>query len=80
MDVAEVIRKQICNEILQQPDLVLEDTTPLIEQGHITSLQAVALVMNLEDEFDIEIDPEDVNEETFSSIESIASLVNSQLA
>ncbi len=74
-----VIRDHILNSILQQPELAINDDTPLIEDGYVTSLQAVELVMFLEEQFGIQIDPEEVNEEEFRSLNTIAGLVQRKL-
>ena len=54
------------------------DDYPLIENGVLTSLQTVELVMFLEDEFDILVEDEELDEENFGSIEAIAGLVASK--
>ena len=51
---------------------------PLIENGVLTSLQTVELVMFMEDKFGIVVEDEELNEETFGSIRSIAELVASK--
>jgi methoxymalonate biosynthesis acyl carrier protein len=48
---------------------------PLIENGVLTSLQAVELVTFLEEGFDIIVEDEEFDEENFGSVEAIASLV-----
>jgi methoxymalonate biosynthesis acyl carrier protein len=50
----------------------------LIEKGVLTSLQTVELVMFMEDRFDIVVEDEELNEETFASIRTIADLVTSK--
>lgn len=47
----------------------------LVSDGIIDSLDIMYLIMELEDAFDIEIDPEDVLSENFESVEAIAALV-----
>ena len=54
------------------------DDYPLIENGVLTSLQTVELVMFMEDRFGIVVEDEELNEETFGSIRSIAELVASK--
>ena len=53
---------------------------PLIENGVLTSLQAVELVTFLEERFDILVEDEEFDEENFGSVEAIASLVASKTA
>ncbi len=51
------------------------DDYPLIENGVLTSLQTVELVIFLEERFDIVVEDEELDEENFGSINSIADLV-----
>lgn len=78
LETREIIREHILKEILQQ-DVPLRDDTPLIEEGYLTSLQAVELVMFLEQRFGIQIDPEEVNEDEFHSLDTITGLVQRKL-
>ena len=52
----------------------------LIEKGVLTSLQTVELVMFMEDRFDIVVEDEELNEESFASVRTIADLVTSKTA
>lgn len=79
MDVKPLLREHILNEILQRTDLDLKDDTPLIEDAYLTSLQAVELVFFIESQFNVEIEPEEVNEEDFYSLDTITGLVESKL-
>ncbi len=56
------------------------DDYPLIENGVLTSLQTVELVMFLEDRFGITVEDEEFSEENFGSIRGIAELVASKTA
>lgn len=49
--------------------------TSLITDGLLDSLDIMNLIMELEGEFDIEIDPEDVLSENFESVDKIISLI-----
>ena len=75
MEVKALIKGHILNEILQRKDLRLDDDTPLIDEGYLASLQAIELVMFLEQRFKIEIGPEEVNVQDFHSLNTIAGLV-----
>jgi acyl carrier protein len=48
---------------------------PIIENGVLTSLQTVELVMFLEDRFGIMVEDEELDEENFGSLNAIAGLV-----
>ena len=56
----------------------VSEDEPLIEMGVLTSLQTVELVMFMEDRFDIVVEDEELNEETFASVRTIADLVTSK--
>src|SRR5687768_18500442 len=53
---------------------------PLIDNGVMTSLQTVELVVFLEDTFGIVVEDEEFDEENFGSVDAIASLVESKAA
>jgi len=53
---------------------------PLIDNGVMTSLQTVELVVFLEDTFGIVVEDEEFDEENFGSVEVIARLVESKAA
>lgn len=70
--------KEQVNKILVQVKKEVEDhlgDTDLISGGILDSLDIMNLIMELEDNFDIEIDPEDVLSENFESVEAIIALV-----
>ena len=50
----------------------------LIEGGYIDSFAIVNLVASLEEEFNIELEAEDIIPENFYSIQSIAMMINSR--
>lgn len=50
----------------------------LIEEGYIDSFAIVNLVVSLEEEFNIELEAEDIIPENFYNIQSIAAMVNSR--
>ena len=56
------------------------DDYALIENGMLTSLQTVELVMFMEERFDIVVEDEELDEENFGSIDAIAGLVESKVA
>ena len=80
MEVKTLIKGHILNEIIQNSDLHIGDDTPLIDEGYLTSLQAVELVMFLEYQFQVEIDPIEVDEENFRDLTSITQLIEGKLA
>lgn len=59
---------------LTTPVETLEDTSDLYHSG-LTSLATVGLMLALEDEFDIEFPDSALSRKTFTSIESIAEVI-----
>ena len=78
--IMSTIDEFIRTQLLQVRDLRLTEDTPLIEHGYITSLQAVELVLFLEERFQIEISPEEVTEEGFKNLRTLTNLVQEKLA
>ena len=78
MDVLATIREYIEKELLGEATTSLQPRTPLLDKGYLTSLQAVELVIFLEQRFSTTIDPEEVTEENFRDLSSIAALVASK--
>lgn len=58
----------------------LSDDYELIENGVLTSLQTVELVMFMEQEFGVTVEDEELNEENFATVRDIAGLVASKSA
>ncbi len=58
----------------------VSDDELLIENGVLTSLQTVELVMFMEDRFGIVVEDDELDEETFATVQSIATLVESKTA
>ena len=75
-DVAPEIREWLKQNVTGGREVA--DDEPLIENGVLTSLQTVELVMFLEERFDIVIEDEEFDEENFGSIEAISELVASK--
>lgn len=56
----------------------ISDDEPLIENGVLTSLQTVELVMFMEERFGITVEDDELEEENFGSVNNIAALVESK--
>jgi len=54
----------------------IDTDTSLIEAGILDSLLMVMIVTFCEEEFQLEIDPEEITEENFESLESIADFLS----
>ncbi|MFN0070589.1 MAG: acyl carrier protein [Chloroflexota bacterium] len=76
MNSLAAIRQFILDEIVRSPKLDLTPTDRLIDSGYLTSLDVVQLIVFLDEELGVTIDPEDVTEEHFQTLESIAALVD----
>ena len=57
----------------------IPEDEPIIENGVLTSLQTVELVMFLEERFGIMVEDEELDEENFGSVYAIAGLVAGKL-
>jgi methoxymalonate biosynthesis acyl carrier protein len=58
----------------------VSEDEPIIENGVLTSLQTVELVMFLEERFGIMVEDEELDEENFGSVNAIAGLVANKTA
>lgn len=57
------------------PDVDFENETALIDDGLIESLDIVAIVTGIMDEFDVEINVDDLMPENFNSLDAIIALI-----
>jgi methoxymalonate biosynthesis acyl carrier protein len=73
VEVAAAIRDWLHENVVG--GRTVSEDYPLIDNGVLTSLHAVELVMFLENEFGVTIDDEEVVETNFGSIRAIAELV-----
>lgn len=78
-DVIEVVKRYILEEFLpgEDPDK-LTPTTPLKSTGILDSIATLKLVMFLEREFDIRIEPHEAGEKHFNTLDAISALVESK--
>lgn len=59
-----------------KPGLPTDPDAELVKSGLLDSVEVMALVMALSEEFDLEITPLDLKEENFHTANAILSLVN----
>lgn len=71
----EALRTYIQNEILNDPDFVIEADQDLLLSETLNSLSVTLLLVHLETVCNVQIPPEDVTLENFSTLESIAGYV-----
>lgn len=67
-------------EILKgiRPDIDFEKEDNLIEDGFLTSFDIVAILAQINDEFDVEIDMTEIDPDDFCSAEAIWKLIQSK--
>jgi acyl carrier protein len=78
-DIIDRLNHFISKELLQSDQKLTADSQ-LIESGILTSLQTIELVGFISAEFGVEIEPEEINEEEFRSLSTIAALVQRKKA
>lgn len=68
-------------EILRDvcPDLDFERETSLIDDGLLESLDIVSIVTGIMDEFDVEINVDDLLPENFNSVDAMLALIERKL-
>ena len=71
------LRTYIQNEILNDPDFVIEADQDLLLSETLNSLSVTMLIVHIETECNVQVPPEDVTLENFSTLESISSYVQS---
>lgn len=79
MTVVNEITEFVKSDLLQGANNDIGPDDALIEDGILTSLQTVELVMFIEDKYGIEIEPELVNEDNFRTLGTVAAIVEGKL-
>lgn len=69
------VRTFLEEQVLQQNSTGLQNDTPLLSTGVLTSLSLVRLVAFLEEEFSVEVPMEEVTGRRFSTVTDVAGLV-----
>ena len=72
--------QQIMNVVFKVcPHVDFENETALIDNGILDSLQIMQLVMTFSEEFNVEIDGDDIIPENFNSLNAICEMVAKKL-
>lgn len=80
MDVKEKLREFIAAELKwDKPAAELTDDYPLLEREVVDSLGIFKIISYVEDEFNIEVEDEELVAENFASIDAISTLVGGKL-
>lgn len=78
--IRDAVRQYIQQEFLAADDpTVLKNTTPLVSSGILDSIATMKLVSFLEERFNIELQPHEVDTDNLDTLDSIATLVQSKL-
>lgn len=74
------IRNYIAEELKwDKPASELSDDYPLLERDVVDSLGIFKIIGFIEDEFDVEVDDEELVPENFETINSIAALISAKV-
>lgn len=73
------MREKILGILLEiNPDIKYEEETRLIDDELLDSFSIIELITNLMDEFEIELDADDIEPENLNSLDAICELVKSR--
>lgn len=75
----DFIRSYICNEIIDDPSVDLENDSDLLMAGYLDSVSVIRLVAQLENQYDVKIPPEDILIENFGTIDSISTYLTNRV-
>ena len=79
MELKQKIRAFIeSNLVVFEDEAEFEDSDNIFEMGFVNSLFAMKLVSFIEQEFDIEVDNDDLEISNFSSVDRIVEYINSK--
>jgi methoxymalonate biosynthesis acyl carrier protein len=77
MELKENIRKFIeSNLVVFEDEAEFTDSDNIFEMGFVNSLFAMKLVNHIEQEYDLEVDNDDLEISNFSSVDRIAEYIN----
>ena len=76
----DTIRSFIQTEILNDPDFSIEDDQDLLLSETLNSLSVTLLIAHLEDACNVQIPPEDVTLENFSTLKRIEAYIQRLVA
>lgn len=78
--VTSDVRRFIVSSWLGGDERGFDDQTDLQETGILDSFSTLTLIAFLEETFKVELDPGDINAETFRSVSTVSKLVLEKLA
>ena len=78
-NVKAAIHEHIVTTWLNGDERGFDDDTDLQQTGILDSFSTLALVAFIDDTFQVQLDPSDINAESFKSVSTVASLVSQKL-
>ena len=76
MDVKEVLKEFMINELVSSPELLyLDDSQSLLEEGIIDSVAVMKLLTFIEETYSIKIGDEELIPENFETLNTIENLI-----
>ena len=82
MDNSTSVYDSVCcivKEIIEKTDVIVNNETNLIEEGLLSSLKLVEMIIKLEEHFSIEFDTFSMNTQNFATIARIFETICSEL-
>lgn len=76
--IADSLAAFIAEEILNQPERILNPEDKLITSGLIDSLSLVDIALYVEEEFQVIIDDTELNSDTFDTLAELVDLVQTR--
>lgn len=73
--IFESLRTYVSERVLQDPSVIIEPDTPLLEWGILNSISTVQLIGFIREQLQIEVPPEEVSGRNFKDLRSISQLL-----
>jgi acyl carrier protein len=73
--ILDTLRGYVNERILQDPTVVIEPDTPLLEWGILNSVSTVQLIGFIRERFDVHVPPEEIAGRNFRDLRSITALL-----
>lgn len=77
-EMITTLARKIADSILKQPNRTISLDEALISSGLIDSFSLVDLALLIEDEFGVLIDDTELNQDSFDTLEQLATLIQSK--
>ncbi len=73
--ILDTLRGYVNERILQDPTVVIQPDTPLLEWGILNSITTVQLIGFIRERFQVDVPPEELAGRNFKDLHSIAQLL-----